>query len=501
MDVRVGKRSLGAMFRRLWWATGISASGDGLLAVAVPLLAVTLTRNPLIIAGLTGANRASAAIAALPGGLVADRWDRRRVMVACNLAAGVVLLVLVGAMTIGWAELVALYIVATVLAACDVTYTLAVQASLPDVIASDRLAVANGRLIAVEGAGEQFIGPASGGILFSVAQRLPFFADGISFFVSAWLVATGLPRRPGGAAALVARAATAPVARAVVPPVGVGPGVSAPGVPGSDVPHTNRAGPNGAGPNGAGPKGAGRNSAGTNGAPVVGPTTEPVDASERYGDVGPRPLRRSDGRNGWVVDFRQGLSSFNSYVALKLLAAVASVAAFCQTMVLAILVLYGQQTLHLTSTGYGLFLAFAAAIGVAGAQFAGHIQRRVGSGQLVLGGLTLAVISYIGLAFTHSVVLAIFVFGLQEIGTVAINVGSVTARQRIIPRHLYGRVGGVHRLAVLSASALGALLGGLVASASSVQATMLSAGALLLVTTLIFAPWLLRTLPASPGDT
>ena len=193
-SVRVGRRSLGGAFRRLWWATGISASGDGLLAVAVPLLALTLSRNPLVIAGLTGANRASAAIAALPGGLVADRWDRRSVMVACNLAAGVTLLALVGAMTAGWAELVMLYLVAIVLAACDVTYTLAVQASLPDVIPTERLGVANGRLIAVEGAGEQFIGPASGGILFSLARRLPFFVDGISFFVSAWLVRSGLPR-------------------------------------------------------------------------------------------------------------------------------------------------------------------------------------------------------------------------------------------------------------------------------------------------------------------
>jgi MFS family permease len=529
VDVGFGKRPLGAMFRRLWWATGISASGDGLLAVAVPLLAVTLTRNPLIIAGLTGVNRGAAAIAALPGGLVADRWDRRRVMVACNLAAGVVLLLLVGTMTVGWAELAALYIVATVLAACDVTYTLAVQASLPDVIASERLGVANGRLIAVEGAGEQFIGPASGGILFSLAQRLPFFADGISFFVSAWLVARGLPR--------ASHPADTAAASIVTGPVGAGNSVNAPAVPGADVdrpigtssnsPRPDAASPDtgnpgagnpgagnpGAGNPGAGNPGAGNPGAGNPGAGnpdgadpdaarpdrgSLGPATEPIDTPEGNGGFGPRPFR-SDGQPRWVVDLREGLSTFNRYAALKLLAVVAAVTAFCQTMVFAILVLYGQQALHLSPTGYGLFLAFAAVIGVAGAQFAGHIQHRLGSGQLLLGGLTLAVISYIGLAFTHSVVLAVFVFGLQEIGTVAANVGSVTARQHIIPRHLYGRVGSVHRLAVLSASVAGALTGGLVASASSVQAVMLTAGALLFVTTVIFAPWLSRRLPAIAG--
>ena len=496
--VRGGRRSLGAAFRRLWWATGISASGDGLLAVAVPLLALTLTKNPLIIAGLTGANRASAAVAALPGGLVADRWDRGRVMVTCNLLAGITILALVAALTIGAGELAVLYLVAVVLAACDVTYTLAVQAALPDVVSQKKLAVGNGRLIAVEGAGEQFIGPATGGILFSLARRLPFLVDGISFFVSAALVARGLPRRQH----LADKAA--------------GPG-EAPLVSGG---HNGHGDPNrapaawaDAASNGARSVGVPSNHPRANGAAhPQGPTDEPIGASAAFGPsapIGPSTPAgdvaesgvpgRLEGRPRWVVDFRQGLSLFNSDAALKLLAAVAALGALCQTMVFAILVLYGKETLHLTSTGYGIFLAFAAAIGVAGAHFAGHLQHRFGSGQLMLGGLMLGVASYIGLAFTHSVVLAVLVFGLQEIGTVAANVASVTARQHIIPRHLYGRVGSVHRLAVLSASAAGALLGGFVASASSVAATMVTAGVLLFVVTVIFAPWLLRTLPAA-GD-
>ena len=299
MDVRLGQRSLGAMFRRLWWATGISASGDGLLAVAVPLLAVTLTRNPLIIAGLTGANRAAAAIAALPGGLVADRWDRRRVMVACNLAAGVVLLLLVGTMTIGWAELVALYIVATVLAACDVTYTLAVQASLPDVIASERLGVANGRLIAVEGAGEQFIGPASGGILFSLAQRLPFFADGISFFVSAWLVARGLPRASHPANAAAATVVTTPAAagdpgNASRPPqADVDRPIAGPNNPGPDAAHPDRANPDGATPDGAS-----RDSG------VLGSATGPSTGPKTTAASTPCPYGPTAGRAGCSISVR-----------------------------------------------------------------------------------------------------------------------------------------------------------------------------------------------------
>jgi MFS family permease len=479
-SVRVDRRSLGGVFRRLWWATGISASGDGLLAVAVPLLALTLSRNPLVIAGLTGANRASAAIAALPGGLVADRWDRRSVMVACNVAAGVTLLALVAAMSAGWAELVMLYVVAVVLAACDVTYTLAVQASLPDVIPTERLGIANGRLIAIEGAGEQFIGPASGGILFSLARRLPFFVDGISFFVSAWLVRSGLPRD----------------AQRHAPPIldVVGPASTSTEGTGTGRARSDSAISDSAGSNGAGSNGAGSNGVHPNGAHPNGALAPDHNESRGMADLEEGPLPGAEPRPSWVANFRQGLSVFRSDRALKLLATTAAAAALCQTMVIAILVLYGKQTLHLTSTGYGLFLAFAAVIGVAAAHFAGHMQQRFGSGQLILGGLALSIVSYLGLAFTHSVVLAVFVFGLQEVGTVALNVGSVTARQRLIPRQLYGRVGSVHRLAVLSASVIGALLGGFIASASSVAATMVTAGVLLFVATVLVSPLLLRTL-------
>ncbi len=189
------RRGLGAPFWRLWCATGISGSGDGLVTVAIPLLTVALTRNPLIIAGATAANRAAAAIAALPAGLIADRVDRRRLMVACNLVAGAALMTLVVAMTLGSADLLMAYLVAIILAPCDVTFTLAMQASVPMLTPyPEQLGVANGRLMAVGGAGQLFIGPGSGGYLFALARRLPFFADGISFFISALLVSSSLPR-------------------------------------------------------------------------------------------------------------------------------------------------------------------------------------------------------------------------------------------------------------------------------------------------------------------
>jgi MFS-type transporter involved in bile tolerance (Atg22 family) len=168
--------------------------------------------------------------------------------------------------------------------------------------------------------------------------------------------------------------------------------------------------------------------------------------------------------------------------------------AFCQNMVFALLVVYGTRTLHLTNTGYGVFLAAASLVGVIGAFSGGRLQRRFGPGRLIVYGAGLAMLSYIGLSFTRSAVLAVFVFGLQEIGVAVSNVGSVTTRQRIIPRKVFGRVGGVHRLAVGVAAPAGAVLGGFIASVDDVPAAMLTAGLLLAVLLTYLGPALLKDL-------
>ncbi len=147
-----------------------------------------------------------------------------------------------------------------------------------------------------------------------------------------------------------------------------------------------------------------------------------------------------------------------------MLAATVSSLAFCQFMVIGVLVVYGTRTLHLSSTRYGLFLAVASLVGVVGAFSAGALQRRFGGGRLIVWGAAAAALSYIGLSFTRSAVLAVFVLGLQDFGVAVANVASVTARQRLVPRNLLGRVSSVHRLAVLGAAPFGAVVGGLVAS-------------------------------------
>jgi MFS family permease len=139
----------------------------------------------------------------------------------------------------------------------------------------------------------------------------------------------------------------------------------------------------------------------------------------------------------------------------------------------------------------------ASLVGVVGAFSAGALQRRFGGGRLIVWGAAAATISYIGLSFTRSVVLAVFVLGLQDFGIAVASVASVTARQRLVPRSLLGRVSSILRLAILGASPFGAVVGGLVASALNAPDALLAAGLILAVALAILSAPLLRSLAAS----
>jgi len=297
---------------------------------------------------------------------------------------------------------------------------------VPDVTPPEHLATGNGRLLGIDGAGENFVGPGIGGFLFGAARRVPFFLDAVSFFAAALLVRTSVPsnrsklRHAGGASA-----------------------------------------------------------SGT--AQAQGTDREPfVDGEYRHG-------------RGWTSDFGSGLRVFRRSVVLKLLAATMASANFTQSIVFGLVVVYAERTLRLDSTGYGLFLAGASVLAVIGSFFAGRLVRLVGGAGVVVIGIFLATVSYVGLSFTRVAIVAVFVFGLQEIGIAIANVGSVTTRQRLIPRHLFGRVTSVHRLMGGIAAPLGAMAGGLIATVSSVPMAMFVAGGLEAIMLAYLAPALLQS--------
>ena len=179
---------------RLWWATGIDNLGNGAFAAAVPLLAVTVTRDPRLVSLVSTAAYLPWLLLSLAAGSLADRHDRATLMWRAQAVQAIVAgatAVLVAAHAAGIPVLV---VAAFALGACDVVFGNAAQAILPDLVAKPLLHQANGRQQAITTVTEQFAGPPLGGLLFAVAAALPLGVDAVSFALSAVLVAT-LPRR------------------------------------------------------------------------------------------------------------------------------------------------------------------------------------------------------------------------------------------------------------------------------------------------------------------
>ncbi|GAA2040291.1 MFS transporter [Catenulispora yoronensis] len=179
-------------FAALWASQASSNLADGLLAAAAPLLVATLSRDPLVVAGMTVVQFLPWLIATLPAGALADRLDRRRILTAGNWlrAAGFALLAL--SLANGWRHVALLY-AAVFLAGC--AETLVDNAALtipPRLLPRERLERANGRLFATQSVINTFVGPPAGAALFAVAASAAFYT-GAAAFALAGLAAFVLP--------------------------------------------------------------------------------------------------------------------------------------------------------------------------------------------------------------------------------------------------------------------------------------------------------------------
>jgi MFS family permease len=179
---------LGGPFWRLWTSSTVSAAGDGLTFVAVPLLAARLTSDPARVALVQAASTSAWLVMGLVSGVLADRWDRLRIMAASDLVraalfAGFALLV-----ATGHASLVLLAAFGFVVGVFGVMNLNAASAFLPAVVRRDRLETANSWLQIGMTVPSTMLGPPLGGVLFVAATALPFGVDAVSFLLSGLVV-------------------------------------------------------------------------------------------------------------------------------------------------------------------------------------------------------------------------------------------------------------------------------------------------------------------------
>ena len=186
---------LGPAYWRLWWASAVSTTGDGVLVAALPLLAVTITRNPLMISLVTAAEFLPWLLLSLPAGVLVDRYDRATLMWRAQVLQGSVIAVLAVLVLVHWTDIAVLAVAAFGLGVGEVVFSNASQSVLPQLVRAEQLPEANGNQYAVQTIGQEFAGPPLGSLLFTAAAAVPFGLSAASFAGSAALLAR-LPKHP-----------------------------------------------------------------------------------------------------------------------------------------------------------------------------------------------------------------------------------------------------------------------------------------------------------------
>ncbi|MFI5937639.1 MFS transporter [Actinoplanes sp. NPDC051494] len=180
-------------FNLLWTSQSLSDLGTAVAGIAIPLTVLVLTGSA-VQAGLVGTAAAVVRLACrLPAGVMADRLDRRRIMLTCDAVRTLAFLALGLAALGGHAGLALLAVVAVLDAGCGAVFATAEHAALRNLVPAGQLTDAFARNEA-RSYGTSLAGPPLGGLLFGVARSVPFFANAATYLAS--MVGVALIRTP-----------------------------------------------------------------------------------------------------------------------------------------------------------------------------------------------------------------------------------------------------------------------------------------------------------------
>lgn len=183
---------LGSAFARLWTASVASNLADGIGRLAVPLLAVSLTSDPVAIAVIGALAYVPWLLFGIPAGVLADRIDRR---IAMALGNGVRFLVAAGltlAITTEHLSLWLLYAAVIVFGVGETIVDNATNAVVPAIVERANLDRANSRIQAAQVSVDHFIATPISGVLYAAAIALPTIVGASGYIVAAAL-ALALP--------------------------------------------------------------------------------------------------------------------------------------------------------------------------------------------------------------------------------------------------------------------------------------------------------------------
>ena len=179
---------LGHDFSRIWSASLITNLVDGVLRLAAPLLAVSLTEDPILIGALSALGLLPWLFFAIPIGAIVDRVDRRKALVLGNSLRAVIALFIAFAVSQGFINIWLLLISVFFFGICEVLVDTTSQAVLPQILDKSNYERGNSRLQISEVIVSQFAGAPLSGLLYAVSIALPFFFSTTGFILAGLLI-------------------------------------------------------------------------------------------------------------------------------------------------------------------------------------------------------------------------------------------------------------------------------------------------------------------------
>ncbi|MEU7754316.1 MFS transporter [Micromonospora sp. NPDC049171] len=151
----------------------------------------------------------------------------------------------------------------------------------------------------------------------------------------------------------------------------------------------------------------------------------------------------------------------------------------------AVFVLYCRERLGVSGVGYGFLLTAFAVGGLVGTTIAARLTRALGNATVLRAGLVVEIVTHVSLAITTTPWLAAIALVVFSIHAMVWGIVVTSARQRVVPPPLRGRVGSVYALLDLGGAALGSLLGGLFASVWEITTPFWIAAAVMVTITVL----------------
>jgi MFS family permease len=179
---------LGRSFRWLLSSTVLNNAGDGVALAAGPLLVASQTRDPLLVSMALLAEYLPVLLFSVLGGAAADRFDRKRMVIAVNLGRSIVLVILVAAIASGTVNIAVVLVALFVLGTAETFADAASSTLLPGLVQREDLGVANARMQGAFLLTNQLLTPPIGAFLFAVGMALPFATNAACFALGAVLV-------------------------------------------------------------------------------------------------------------------------------------------------------------------------------------------------------------------------------------------------------------------------------------------------------------------------